>query len=251
MTMNTEGIIFRQTRMVEGRRMILLFTKEYGKISVGTNIGDKGRSKSSLALRPFTYGTYQIFEGRNYYELDRADAITSWYAIGEDLDRYAAGSFVLELTEKMIPEGLPQPAVFSLLLEFMQELEQRKKKYMTLVLAYEVKLLRIVGAYPVLDSCASCGTKEGLDHFSVEEGGIICRDCAERLEANGHKALIFKAGNDIINVVDYFVKNPLRSFAGIALSDDVADRLQRILKAYMDYHFDLGELKSEGLFSVK
>ena len=50
MTLETEGIIFRQTRMVQGRRMILLFTKEYGKISVGSNIGDKGRSKSSLAL---------------------------------------------------------------------------------------------------------------------------------------------------------------------------------------------------------
>ncbi len=249
--MNTEGIVFRQTRMVQGRRMILLFTKEYGKISVGTNIGDKGRSRSSLALRPFTYGSYQIFEGRNYYELDRADAITSWYAIGEDLDRYAAGSFVLELTEKMVPEGLPQPAVFSLMLEFMKELEQRKKKCMTLVLAYEIKLLRILGAFPVLDSCASCGRKEGLEFFSVEEGGMICSECARTLGTNGQQALIFKAEDGIVNVVDYFVKNPLRSFAGIALSDDVADRLQRILKAYMDYHFDLGELKSEGLFSVK
>ena len=251
MSFNTEGIIFRQTRMVQGRRMILLFTREYGKISVGRNIGDKGRSKSSLALRPFTYGNYQIFEGRNYYELDRADAITSWYAIGEDLDRYAAASFVLELTEKMLPEGLPQPAVFSLIIEFMEELEQRKKKYMTLVLAYEIKLLRILGVFPVMDSCAVCGRKEDLELFSPSEGGMICAECAERLRANGQEALIFHAGNDIVNVVKYFAKNPLRSFSGIALSDEVADELQRIIKAYMEYHFDLGKLKSEGLFSVK
>ena len=154
MVLNTEGIILRQTRMVQGRRMILLFTKEYGKLSVGTNIGDKGRSKSSLALKPFTYGNYQIFEGRNYYELDRADAITSYYLIGEDLDRYASAAYALELTEKLIPEGLPQPAVFDLLLDFLGELEQRKKKYETLLIAYEIKLLRILGEFPVLDSCA-------------------------------------------------------------------------------------------------
>ena len=251
MSFNTEGIIFRQTRMVQGRRMILLFTKEYGKISVGSNIGDKGRSKSSLALRPFTYGSYQIFEGRNYYELDHADAITSYYAIGEDLDRYAAGSFVLELTEKMIPEGLPQPAVFSLLLEFLQELEQRKRKYMTLVLAYELKLLRILGAFPVMDSCVVCGRKDNLNSFCVEEGGMICDECAGKAASNGQKALIFHAENDIVNVVDYFVRNPLRNFAGIALSDEVADKLQRTIRAYMEYHFDLGRMKSEGLFSVK
>ena len=109
MTIETEGIIFRQTKMVQGRRMILLFTKKYGKISVGSNVGDKGRSRTALALRPFTFGNYQIYEGRNYYELDRADAVTSYYGIGEDLDRYAAAAYALELTEKVVPEGLPQP----------------------------------------------------------------------------------------------------------------------------------------------
>ena len=109
MTLETEGIIFRQTKMVQGRRMILLFTRKYGKISVGSNVGDKGRSRTALALRPFTFGNYQIYEGRNYYELDRADAVTSYYGIGEDLDRYAAAAYALELTEKVVPEGLPQP----------------------------------------------------------------------------------------------------------------------------------------------
>lgn len=241
----------RQTRMVQGRRMILLFTKEYGKISVGTNIGDKGRSKSSLALRPFTYGSYQIFEGRNYYELDRADAITSYYSIGEDLDRYAAASFALELTEKLIPEGLPQPQIFSLLREFLGELEQRKKKFETLLIAYEIKLMRMLGTFPVLDSCVSCGRKEGLEFFSVPDGGVLCRECAERLDVNSQKPLIFQIDFDIIKVINYFERNPLRSFSGIALSDDVSRKLQGILKDYMEYHFDLGKLKSEGLFSVE
>ena len=251
MVLNTEGIILHQTRMVQGRRMILLFTKEYGKISVGTNIGDKGRSKSSLALKPFTYGSYQIFEGRNYYELDRADAITSYYSIGEDLDRYAAASMAMELTEKLIPEGLPQPAVFSLLQEFLGELERRKKKFETLLIAYEIKMLKILGAYPALDSCVSCGEKEELDYFSVPDGGIMCRKCAERPETNGQQPLIFHLDFDIIKVINYFAKNPLRSFSGIALSDDVSAKLMRILKEYMAYHFDLGKLKSEGLFSVE
>ena len=250
MVLNTEGIILRQTRMVQGRRMILLFTKEYGKLSVGTNIGDKGRSRSSLALKPFTYGNYQIFEGRNYYELDRADAVTSYYIIGEDLDRYASAAYALELTEKLIPEGLPQPAVFDLLLDFLGELEQRKKKYETLLIAYEVKLLRILGEFPVLDSCASCGEKEDLTYFSVTEGGVLCKECAERQKLNDQQPLIFQIDFDTIKVINYFVKTPLRSFSGIALSDDVSHRIQSIMKAYMGYHFDLGKLKSEGLFYV-
>ena len=62
MYINSEGIIFRQVKATGGRRMILLFTKKYGKISAGSNINEKGRTKSALAMRPFTYGTYELYK---------------------------------------------------------------------------------------------------------------------------------------------------------------------------------------------
>ncbi len=278
MTLETEGIIFRQTKMVQGRRMILLFTRKYGKISVGSNVGDKGRSRTALALRPFTFGNYQIYEGRNYYELDRADAVTSYYGIGEDLDRYAAAAYALELTEKVVPEGLPQPQVFDLLISFLEELEQRKRKHETLLLAYEIKLIDVLGVFPELDKCVSCG-KTFTSHISratdesepsggegspvpaaisIKDGGVLCGDCAGNVksgesmmnfEPNAEEALIFPISTDIINVVKYYARNPMQKFAGIALSDEVAGKLKRLLKAYIDYHFDLGDLKSESLFS--
>ena len=261
MTLETEGIIFRQTKMVQGRRMILLFTRKYGKISVGSNVGDKGRSRTALALRPFTFGNYQIYEGRNYYELDRADAVTSYYGIGEDLDRYAAAAYALELTEKVVPEGLPQPQVFDLLISFLEELEQRKQKYETLLLAYEVKLLDVLGIFPVLDTCVRCGkTSFAPAAFSIKDGGVICGDCAGNVKSgessvnfasNDEEALIFPVSTDIINVVKYYARNPMQKFAGIALSDDIAESLQRLIRAYMSFHFDIGELKSEELLGEK
>ncbi len=261
MTLETEGIIFRQTKMVQGRRMILLFTRKYGKISVGSNVGDKGRSRTALALRPFTFGNYQIYEGRNYYELDRADAVTSYYGIGEDLDRYAAAAYALELTEKVVPEGLPQPQVFDLLISFLEELEQRKQKYETLLLAYEVKLLDVLGIFPVLDTCVRCGKTSFVPAaFSIKDGGVICGDCAGNVKSgesnvnfasNDEEALIFPVSTDIINVVKYYARNPMQKFAGIALSDGIAERLQRLIRAYMSFHFDIGELKSEELLGEK
>ena len=65
MYINSEGIIFRQVKATGGRRMILLFTKKYGKISAGSNINEKGRTKSALAMRPFTYGTYELYKTGN------------------------------------------------------------------------------------------------------------------------------------------------------------------------------------------
>ena len=115
MYINSEGIIFRQVKATGGRRMILLFTKKYGKISAGSNINEKGRTKSALAMRPFTYGTYELYKNREYYNINSADVKKSFFRIGEDVDKYMQASFVLELTEKMVPEDLPQPRLLSLI----------------------------------------------------------------------------------------------------------------------------------------
>ena len=130
-------------------------------------------------MRPFTCGNYSIYKGRNYYNLDRVETLKSFYGIGEDLDKYMAASLALELTEKIVPEEVPQPRIFVLLLDFLNEIELRKQKYTTLLLAFETKLLFALGTFPRLDSCASCGSKERPEFFSVPDGGVICRRCFE------------------------------------------------------------------------
>lgn len=249
MYLNSEGIIFRQTKTASGRRMILLFTAKYGKLSVGTSMTEKGKSRSSLALRPFTYGNYQIFQGRNYYNLDRAETIRSYYGIGEDIDKYMAAAYILELTEKVVPEEAAQPEVFHLLIGFLEELEQRKKQHLTLVLAYEIRLLRLLGTFPELGECAVCGTKQNLTHFSVTRGGMICEKCAEKILSSGDETLIYRTKFDIVNVINYFASNPLKSFRNIALNEEDAAALRSILRSYISYHLDVGDLKSESILT--
>ena len=258
MNLNSEGVVLRQTKATGGRTMILLFTKDYGKLSAGTSLTGGKKARSSLALHPFTYGNYQIFEGRNYRNIDRADVIRSYYRIGEDLDKYMYASYALELTEKILPENLPQPAVFDLLTEFLGEMQDRKKKYETLLIAYQVKLLKILGVSPVLDRCAGCGKKEELVYFSVPSGGMCCASCAVNEETDGtprqktadkhQENLIYRPGFDIMEVVRYFEKNPLTSLKKLALNPEAAAFLTDLLKDYFSYHLDVTDLKSESFF---
>ena len=179
MHIDSRGIIFRQVKTTDMRRMLLIFTEKCGKLSVGTSLPEKNQKHASLALRPFTCGNYSIYKGRNYYNLDRVETLKSFYGIGEDLDKYMAASLALELTEKIVPEEVPQPRIFALLLDFLNEMELRKRKHTTLLLAFETKLLFALGTFPRLDSCASCGSKEKPEFFSVPDGGVICRRCFE------------------------------------------------------------------------
>src|SRR5699024_3711176 len=105
----------------------------------GTNIGEKGKSRSSLAIKPFTYGRYELFKSRDSYNINSAETIKSYYAIGEDVDKYMNGAYVLEFTERVLEEGVPSFGIFNLLLDFFDILETRDKGIGTLVLAYQTK----------------------------------------------------------------------------------------------------------------
>lgn len=257
MVTDTEGIVLKQVKAMGGRRMISLFSKKYGKISVGTSLNEGGRNKTALSIKAFSYGRYELFKNRDNYNLNNGQVIKSYYGLGEDLDKYMAASYVLELTDKVLPEGMPQPRIFSLLTDFLEVLEKREKKHGTLVLAYLIKILDILGTMPELEACVCCGKEPAKENgkfvadkffFSIKEGGIVCPNCAKDLASEDQRPLIYKLDIGIIDILRYFQKMPLSAFEKIALDDVVQETLQQVIKEYISYHLDIGGLKSESFF---
>lgn len=242
---DTEGIILKQVKTVNGRRMVLLFSKKYGKISGGTSINEKGRSKSALAMRPFTYGRYELYKNRDSYNINGAEVIKSYYRIGEDVDKYLACSYIMEFTEKMLVEDAPAPGVFNLLLEYLDIMERRTKKYTSLMLAYMVKALQGAGTMPQVNNCVICGCKDDATWFSVKDGGIICDKCNINIHVDANESLIYKVNFGIVNILTYFMKHPLKSFENLALDEQLEKQLWAIIKSYISYHLDIRDLKSE------
>ena len=247
MLTDTEGIVLRQVKTSYGRRMILLFSKNYGKISAGTGLNERGKGKSSLALRPFTYGRYELFKNRDSYNINGAEVLKSYYGIGEDVDKYMNGAYVLEFTERVLAEEVPSPGIFSLLIDFFDLLENRDKGIGTLVLAYQTKVFRYTGVMPQLERCAICGEEKPAFKFSVEEGGVICRDCFQAMENLGPHALIYDIKFGILDILKYFTVNPLKKLENIALKEDAGKLLQEIIREYAAYYLDVSDLKSEKL----
>ena len=249
MITDTEGIVLRQIKTAYGRRMALLFSKKYGKISAGTNINEKGRSKSALAMRPFTYGRYELFKNRDAYNINGAEVLKSYYKLGEDVDKYMNSSYILEFTEKLLPEEQPSQAMYNLILDFFSVMENRQKSHGTLVLGYEVKSLKIMGVMPQLERCTRCNEKNEPMYLSIKDGGIICRNCGSPLEISDNDTLIYPVNFGIVDILKYFADNSLKNFENLALQRDVQKQLQTIIRRYAAYYLDIGDLKSESFLT--
>jgi len=210
MYIQSEGIILRQVKALGGRRMITVFSKNYGKISCGTSITEGGKNKTALALRPFTYGKYELYQSHGSYNLRGAETIKSFYSLGEDVDKYMAASYVLELTDKVLIDEDPQPSLFKMMTEFFEMLENRKKAYGTLVIGYQTKLLSVLG-------------------LKASEG------------------LKTEADADIIETLRFIESHNLKELETLALKPETENRIRTIFKAYFAYHLGVENLKSEGL----
>lgn len=255
MLITSEGIVLKQRKIANNRRMITLFTKNYGKISAGTSISEKGKAKSALALRPFSYAEYDVFKGRESYSINSAQVLKSYYSIGEDLDRFLVASKLIEYLDSILEDEQPSPALFDMTIEFMESLTNTSGNYDTLLYAFIVKTLRVQGVSPEMKCCVNCAKEldkfgyeipnEKRGHlFSVTAGGIICEDCAQR-EKTSSNALIHKPNFDIIELIMYMMNNPIKKFEKVSLKSDVQNETKQIINEYITHYLGVNVLSDD------
>ncbi|MBQ1303078.1 MAG: DNA repair protein RecO [Firmicutes bacterium] len=246
MQVSTKGIILRQTKTVNDMRMLTLFSEQFGKISVAAkNDNFRGKLKSSLAIRPFTLGRYELYKNRDSYRLGRSETVRSFFGIGENIDRYMEASFVLEFTDKILEENAPAPAIFQLMTDYFDALERRSKEMSFLTTVYQIKAVQILGYSPRLNECSHCGKREGDFMFHVESGGAVCPDCARD---NG---LIFKSDSDIIDKIKFISRSSMKELEKLYLEKQALDEMNLLIRRYTRYHLDIPDLKSETLLLEK
>ncbi|MEI8215717.1 MAG: DNA repair protein RecO [Eubacteriales bacterium] len=245
---DTEGVVLKQVKTLNNRKMILLFSRKFGKISAGSNVSERGKSKSSLALKPFTYGRYELFKNKETYNINSTEVIKSYYKIGEDIEKYMICSYILEFTEKLIPLDQPSPALFELLIEYLEIISKRKKGYMFFALAFQIKAIQLYGSAPFVEKCTICGHDSEKYSLSVSNGGIVCENCMkdQNLTGNLDESLIFELDFGILDVIRYILDNPLSSLEKLGMKDENLRKLKDIVNSYIIYHLDIRDLKSEG-----
>ncbi len=242
MITDSDALVLRQIKTASNRRMIVLLTQTFGKISAGTSISERGRTKAALAIRPFCYGRYELYKSRGNYNINSAQAIQSFFGIGEDVDKYMYASYALELADKLLPEEQPAPAMLSLLRDLLGILDERRSAYATLIAAFQIKALQISGNAPVLANCVRCGAKENLTHFCIRDGGSVCESCAG--EASSEEG-VEPVDEEMLRAMRFMHQRPIKALEGIGLNPQSETTMSRLLRSYIAFHLGVGNLKSE------
>ncbi len=119
--------------------------------------------------------------------LDQAKLIESFTPLRLDTPRFALGCYLLELLDRLAPEGGPRSderALFGFSLSALR-LVSTQSPDARLRTLLELRMLEALGLRPELRCCVRCGEVAGRDgrvDFHVAEGGPLCGACALRAD---------------------------------------------------------------------
>lgn len=181
MNANVQAIVLRTYPLREQDLVVVLYTKELGKIRAAAYGGRKPTSRLNSFCQPFVCGVVQLQTG-NYdlAAMRQAEVELGLGAVRTDMTKAAFAAYFAEVFGLLTPERQQDTALFEVLRQYLLRLNASPDQLLKQVQAgFLMQLLAQLGYALQLQSCAICGNElSNRMRFSPEYGGVICRGCA-------------------------------------------------------------------------
>ena len=231
---NAEGVILRKYLLRETSYILVIFTKEFGKI--------KGVIKGVRNPYPQFAGNFEIFTQCEvlFYRkkkklmdlITQCETVDYFLPVRKDIERLTYANYFIELVGIVTNDYDPNEGLYSTLVESLRMLrDEYSAKRVSRI--FEIKLLKTLGLSPQLEECIECGLPmEGASYFSVKNGGLLCSKCRGRDKS----ALAVSKGT--VNFMHKIQTSDLEKTSRIKVSKEVGRQLEGVLRKFMQYHID-------------
>lgn len=171
-----EGIVLKSRAYGESNKIVTLLTREAGKVACMARGAKKPTSRLAGVTQPFMHGSYLVQRTSGMGTLQQGEHFNAMRHVQSDIVATAYASYIVELTDRLVEEGSPEPFAFEVLLQGLHAIDEGYDPE-AVALFVDWKLLPYAGVQPILHACASCGAVDGEFAFSFSQGGFLCHRC--------------------------------------------------------------------------
>ncbi len=228
------GMVINAMPIGEYDKRITLLTKERGKITAFVRGARKPNSQFLAAANPFSFGEFELFEGRSTYTVSKA--LISNYFRGLSIDPVAAyyGFYFLEVADYYCQENNDEKEMLKLLYQTFRALESDRYENRLVRAIFELKTLAINGEAPNVFGCLSCGNsdlkEENAVYFSVKRSGILCSECYKEVKDAQ------KITDSTVYTLQYIIASEISKLYKFAVSEQVLKELETLLEEYIGFY---------------
>lgn len=225
MNVTITGLVLTAMPIGEYDKRITILTSDRGKISAFAKGARRPNSVLLAACNPFSFGEFEVYEGRTSYNVVRADIRNYFTELTGDLDAAYYGFYFLEMAEYYTQENNDEKEVLKLLYQSLRALADPRYDKRLVRIIFELKMLVLNGIYPNMFSCQRCGKQEKMNRFSVKRAGLICGSCADGEDC-------VRLSDSTIYTMQYIIATEIRKLFSFAVSDEVLAELTELMKRY-------------------
>jgi len=175
-----EAVVLKVTDYREADIIATLFTREHGKLRAIAPNGRKSRKRFGGALDIFARLTILIRLREGLSRIEEAAVISLSSHIREEMTKVAFAGYACELTDALLPDGMPNHRYYRLLCSWLEHLDTAPPSPADRRF-FEINTLNILGYRPELGCCPVCGGPfDGTTPltFHPSSHALTCRGCA-------------------------------------------------------------------------
>ncbi|SJZ71451.1 DNA repair protein RecO [Selenihalanaerobacter shriftii] len=176
----TEAIVLRHYELGEADKIIVLYTRNNGKVKAVANGVRKTKSRLAGGVELFTYNDLLLYKGKSLFTISQCEIMNSFANLRGDLFKMAYASYLTEVVNEFAIEEEKNEPLFALILTTLYLLSE-KDDLELIIRFFELRLLNLLGYRPEVTGCVECDkviNKIKRVKFSSQSGGIVCTECS-------------------------------------------------------------------------
>lgn len=230
-TITLTGMVLSAAPVGEYDRRVVLLTKERGKISAFARGARRPGNQLMAAVSPFSFGSFETYEGRSSYTIVKADIANYFRELAEHMENACYGCYFLELADYYARENTEEIHMLKLLYQSLRALEKGTLDNRLVRRIFELKTMTVNGEYPNVFSCLSCKTEENLHWFSTRAGGALCDNCKGREKSRA-------MDDSTLYAMQYIITSTIEKLYTFTVSENVLENLEDIMNEYMAFYVE-------------
>lgn len=227
------ALVLKETNVGESNKQLVVLSKEHGRLLLSAKGAKKPKSKLMSSTSMFCYSDFVIYEGRGFNILSQGEVIESFYNLRNDIKILSYASYIVDIVEKTIKDGVECDEILELILRTFFVLSKGVIDCVLATRIFEIKYLQYSGYSPEYKNCCICRKENVTDFISVFAGGVVCNKCATKQKD------AFRLLNGTYKALEYILKSDLKDIFKFKVSDEVLSQLSVITKRYIDLHIGM------------
>lgn len=218
----TEGIVISEQNYSESSKILKIFTKDYGLISVLSKGCRKLKSNLKEASTNLIYANFDIsYKTDGLSTLIGADIIKIFKNIimnYHDLAKKMYAFIIVDLTSQVINQKQIEEEevkeIYEILISSITKIDEGVNPSAILDIVM-LKYLKFLGVLPSLDACSSCGSKNNIITIDARSFGFICSDCYT------NETIVNESALKLVRMLYYSDINRIKSLENLDGLEDV------------------------------